>query len=73
MGIYILATVVLTWLPPAIFSMLNEMGYTMDVGLMSLNIFFFLSILCLQQVGDFSVAVTRSKSAHPIMEMHELT
>lgn len=73
MGIYILATVLLTWLPPAVFSMLNEMGYSMDVGVMSLNIFFALAILCLRQVGDFSDALARSKSTQPSMEMHELT
>jgi hypothetical protein len=79
MGFYILATSVLSWLPPAVFSVLHELGWPMDVGLMSLNVFFAAAIVCLRQVGNFADAVDVVKLANTrrrtttTTESHELT
>ena len=40
MGIYIFSGSVVAWLPPFVFSFLNEIGASMSIGLASLNIFF---------------------------------
>jgi MFS-type transporter involved in bile tolerance (Atg22 family) len=64
MGFYILATSVLSWLPPAVFSVLHELGWSMNVGLMSLNVFFAAALVCLRQVGHFAHAVDAVQSAN---------
>ncbi|CAB9508815.1 Major facilitator superfamily [Seminavis robusta] len=50
MGLYILAGQSLSWLPPMVFTALNEAGVDMAVGLASLDIFFFCATLCLIMV-----------------------
>ena len=40
MGIYIFSGSVMAWLPPFVFSFLNEIGASMAIGLASLNVFF---------------------------------
>ncbi|EJK45964.1 hypothetical protein THAOC_35396 [Thalassiosira oceanica] len=47
MGIYLCSGSVLSFLPPLIFSFLNEIGMSMSVGMMSLNIFFTGGFVCL--------------------------
>ena len=65
MGIMTLATDVLSFLPALTFSVLNEAGFKMSWGLISLSSFFGLAILCLAQIGDYKRArteATRSSS-----------
>lgn len=57
MGLYLLAGQVLSWLPPAIFSALNEAGFPMELGLASLCLFFALALLFLLCLGDYQQAV----------------
>lgn len=64
MGIYMLAVSILAWLPPLLFSMLNEAGLSMAWGLASLNIFFLISVFCLSLVGDYQKAVEYAKDGH---------
>lgn len=40
MGLYIFASQILSWLPPLFFTALNEWGFSMSCGLVSLNLFF---------------------------------
>ena len=47
MGIYICSGSVLSFLPPLIFSFLNEIGMSMSLGMMSLNLFFAGGLVCL--------------------------
>ena len=61
MGIFLLAASILAWLPPLLFSMLNEMGMKMAWGLASLDLFFILATLCLLNVGDYDKAVEEVK------------
>lgn len=57
MGIYLLAGQILSWLPPTLFTILNEMGVPMSYGLVSLNIFFLLGIVHLWSIGDYNEAI----------------
>lgn len=57
MGIYMLAVSTLAWLPPLLFSMLNEAGMDMAWGMASLDIYFILAVFFLFLVGDYDKAV----------------
>jgi hypothetical protein len=52
-----------TWLPPLVFSICNEYGLHIMWSMMSLNIFFFLGILCLLAVGDYRKAMQATRSS----------
>ena len=53
MGLYILASQMLSWLPPTVFTVMNEMQLKMFYGLGSLSIYFLISMICLFMVGDY--------------------
>jgi MFS transporter, UMF1 family len=55
MGIYNFAQSILGWLPPLIFSILNENGVPMNIGLASLNVFFFMALMALVLMGSCQV------------------
>jgi MFS-type transporter involved in bile tolerance (Atg22 family) len=57
MGIYIFSGSVLAWLPPFLFSFLNEIGASMTIGLASLNLFFVGGFALLLMIGDYDKAV----------------
>ena len=63
MGLYLLAGQVLSWLPPTVFSALNEAGFPMEYGLASLCLFFLLALLFLVRLGDYQQAVRASGAA----------
>mmetsp|Transcript_20340 Transcript_20340/g.47297 ORF Transcript_20340/g.47297 Transcript_20340/m.47297 type:complete len:121 (-) Transcript_20340:133-495(-) len=56
MGIMMFATAIFTWLPPLVFSILNESGVNMAWGLASLNLYFIVAMLCLLQIGNYTSA-----------------
>ena len=58
MGIYLLLCQILTWLPPLLFTFLNEYGFKMGIGLASLSIFFVIAILCLLSMGKYEDALS---------------
>ena len=58
MGIYIFCQQVLSWLPPLVFTVLNEFGASMSIGLASLDIFFMIGLLSLQSIGRYDQLVT---------------
>ncbi|CAJ1954355.1 unnamed protein product [Cylindrotheca closterium] len=62
MGTYICACQVLSWLPPLVFSMLNEAGYSMRLGVTSLAVFMLISFSILFLVGDYEQAVAHAKA-----------
>ena len=62
MGIYIFSGSVLAWLPPLLFSFLNEIGASMSIGLASLNIFFAGGFLLLLMIGDYNEAVVLAQN-----------
>lgn len=61
MGTYICACQFLSWLPPLIFSVMNEMGFSMRIGLFSLTVYFTVSFFILFLVGDYKEAVNHAK------------
>ena len=72
MGIYIFCQQVLSWLPPLVFTILNEFGASMSIGLASLDIFFFIGLVCLQSIGRYDhlvSAVPTHDSTSPRVEL----
>jgi hypothetical protein len=61
MGTYICACQLLSWCPPLIFSIMNEMGFTMRLGMITLCIFFSVSFVILFFVGDYYEAVSHAR------------
>ena len=57
MGMYLLCGQLLAWLPPLLFTMLNEMGVDMAWGMSSLNLFFAGGLAFLFVMGDYQHAV----------------
>lgn len=69
MGLYIFASQILSWLPPLFFTALNEWGFSMSCGLVSLNLFFamgffFLFKLELSAEVEEDVLDERSVNSH---------
>jgi hypothetical protein len=65
MGLYVFACQILSWLPPTVFTIMNESQISMSYGLGSLSLYFLLSLGCLYAVGDYPrlVAANRFHSA----------
>lgn len=58
MGLYLFSTIALTWLPPLVFTVLNEAGVPQQVGIATLNIWFLLSTAAYACMGSYRRAVT---------------
>lgn len=63
MGTYIFAGQVLAWLPPLLFTILNESGIVMTVGLGSLDVFFIVGFIFLCLIGDYQEASEYTRTA----------
>jgi hypothetical protein len=61
MGTYICACQMLSWLPPLVFSIMNEAGVSMRIGLFVLTFYFMISFCILFLVGDYKEAVSHAK------------
>ena len=57
MGLYLLACQIFSWLPPTVFTVMNELQWSMYYGLGSLSIYFLISFVCLYMVGDYRSVV----------------
>jgi UMF1 family MFS transporter len=57
MGLYFFACQILTFLPPLVFTVLNENGQSMSLGMASLTIYFALGLLGLNFIGNYQEAV----------------
>jgi MFS-type transporter involved in bile tolerance (Atg22 family) len=62
MGTYICACQFLSWLLPLVFSIMNEAGISMRIGLFSLTFYFMVSFCILFLVGDYDEAVAHAKA-----------
>lgn len=69
MGTYIFAGQILAWLPPLLFTVLNELGVEMTVGLASLDIFFIIGFVFLCCIGDFQNALDYTNTVAEVEEM----
>jgi MFS-type transporter involved in bile tolerance (Atg22 family) len=57
MGVYLFAGQILTWLPPLVFTALNEAGVSQRVGIGTLGIYFFLGMIALAMMGSYREAI----------------
>jgi len=51
MGVYICNASILSWLPPLVFTAMNESGISMNISFASLSFFFLFAFLCQIKVG----------------------
>jgi MFS-type transporter involved in bile tolerance (Atg22 family) len=65
MGLYLFSTIVLTWLPPLVFTLLFEADISMQVGLATLDVWFVLSAASYWAMGSYTDAVTALASVSP--------
>jgi hypothetical protein len=61
-GLYLFAGQILSWLPPTVFTIMNESHVPMSYGLGSLSMYFVVSLLCLYGVGDYNQVVRTAGS-----------
>ncbi|GMH95027.1 hypothetical protein TrVE_jg5356 [Triparma verrucosa] len=64
MGIYIFAGQILVWLPPAVFTLMNEVDIPMPFGMVMLAGFFFIALFIANGMGDFELAQMKAKETH---------
>jgi len=64
MGVFLFAGQILTWLPPLIFTTLNEAGVSQRYGIGMLSVFFFLGIIALLCMGNYQAAVEHAGRMH---------
>jgi MFS-type transporter involved in bile tolerance (Atg22 family) len=68
MGLYLFAGQVITWVPPLVFTGMNEAGVPQRIGIISLDIFFCISIIAYILMGSYKEALqvaSRHKQAAP--------
>ena len=59
-GFYVYCTQILVWLPPLIFTTINEAGVHMKYALMSLVIFLAISLICIQAMDSWDVVLEKA-------------
>jgi len=57
MGVYLFAGQVITWLPPLVFTAMNEAGVSQRVGIATSAVWFLFGIVALFLIGDYKAAV----------------
>mmetsp|Transcript_11858 Transcript_11858/g.25004 ORF Transcript_11858/g.25004 Transcript_11858/m.25004 type:complete len:105 (+) Transcript_11858:1548-1862(+) len=57
MGLYLFSGQVLTWLPPLVFAAMNEAGVSIRISMLSLLLFWFIAIVCLQCMGSYDKVI----------------
>jgi UMF1 family MFS transporter len=67
MGVFLFACQILSFLPPLVFTLLNEAGYSMRLGMASLILYFVLGLVGLIQMGDYTQAMERVQKAPKAM------
>ena len=60
MGAYLFFGQILAWLPPLVFTALNEANVSIRISMLSLLIFWFISVVCLQIMGPYENAVRQA-------------
>lgn len=68
MGIFAFFGQILGWLPPFLFSFVNEKGWGMRLGLVSSNSCLVLALLALWCIGDYDEAVRQAKDPKKLEE-----
>ena len=73
MGTYLFAGQILTWLPPLVFTAMNEAGVSQRIGIGVMTVWFFIGILCLFLIGDYRKAVAMVGREHMLLEQQDST
>lgn len=63
MGAYLFFGQILAWLPPLVFTALNEANVSIRISMLSLLIFWFISVICLQIMGPYENALRQANEA----------
>lgn len=63
MGAYLFFGQILAWLPPLVFTALNEAGISIRINMLSLILFWFISVVCLQIMGPYENALRAASDA----------
>lgn len=66
MGTYLFASQCLTWVPPLVFTLLNEFGVDQRVGIGSFSVYYGIGVLALVGVGDYRGAVDSAKGSNNV-------
>lgn len=61
-GGYVFFRQVLTWLPPLVFTIMNEADISLRWAILSLDVFFILGLLAYYRVGDYAEAVAGARA-----------
>jgi MFS-type transporter involved in bile tolerance (Atg22 family) len=72
MGLYVFASQILSWVPPLVFTLMNENGISMKYGLSSFGGYLLLAFLCLLAMGNYKRVLAGTKS-HEQDEMNIVT
>jgi MFS transporter, UMF1 family len=72
MGLYVFASQILSWVPPLVFTLMNENGIEMKYGLSTFGGYLFLAFLCLLAIGNYKRVISGTKS-HEQDEMNAVT
>jgi len=62
-GFFIYCRNILSWLPPLLFTALNEIGVSMQWGLMSLVGFYFIAVLFLELMAPWEKVLEKARSS----------
>ena len=73
MGLYLLCTLILTWLPPLVFTLLNESGISQRFGLAILDVFFTFSLVAYCCMGRYVDACPVSRDGGERSDVVETT
>jgi len=63
MGAYLFFGQILSWLPPLVFTALNEAGISIRISMLSLLIFWFIAVICLHVMGPYENALRQANEA----------
>jgi len=65
MGMYLFAGQILSWLPPLVFTVMNEAGVSIRISMISLLLFWLVAIICLQCMRCCDNAVSATQESQP--------
>jgi MFS-type transporter involved in bile tolerance (Atg22 family) len=73
MGFFLFSGQCLSWIPPLVYTAINEAGISQRVGLASLDACFILSFICYFLMGGYKEArIEVGRDANPEMEMKDM-
>ena len=66
-GLLVFSTSVLSWIPTLMFTLMNESNVSMQIALLSLSLFYFISLVILvYRVGSFEDALIRTRTVESV-------